>query len=427
MRRDGRRSEDVTTAWARSTDDGGAHIAYKGPPRRGASLLRDMRQMLIELRGGRALTAEGSLEPASVLFDREAIRAVSPEQTGDADRVIDVRGALVLPGIVDLHGDAFERQIMPRPGVGFPIDVALVETDRQMVANGITTAFHGLTWSWEPGLRGRDAARTFADALDRLRGRLLCDTRLHLRHETFNLDDVPEVSAWIEAGRVDLLAFNDHVGDIGRIIDRPEKVAKYADRSGIAPEDFVALYRRVAARAEAVPASIEALAALARGRDVPIASHDDASPAMRSRFHALGCSICEFPMDRSTAETAREQGAAIVMGAPNILRGGSHAGRLSAAESISAGLCDALTSDYYYPSILHAVLRLAADGRMPLAAAWDMVARRPAAAVGLDDRGVLESGRRADIVVVAADDPALPQVRATFVAGRLAHAANMTL
>lgn len=385
------------------------------------------RDMLIELRGGRVLTAEGSLEPASVLFDREAIREVSSGAPPGADRVIDVAGALVLPGIVDLHGDAFERQIMPRPGVGFPIDVALVETDRQMAANGITTAYHGLTWSWEPGLRGREAARAFAAALDRLDDRLLCDTRLHLRHETFNLDDVPEVSAWIEAGRVDLLAFNDHVGDIGRIIEQPQKVAKYADRSGLAPEAFVALYRRVAARAEAVPASVEGLAALARRHGVPIASHDDASPAMRTRFHALGCGICEFPMDRATAETAREQGAAIVMGAPNILRGGSHAGRLSAAESIEAGLCDALTSDYYYPSILHAVLRLAADGRVPLPAAWDMVARRPAAAVGLDDRGVLEPGRRADIAVVATDDPALPGVRATFVAGRLAHAADIEL
>src|SRR5918995_720982 len=97
---------------------------------------------------------------------------------------IDARGLLVLPGIVDIHGDAFERQMMPRPGVDFPIDIALLDSDRQLIANGITTVYHGTTWSWEPGLRGAENAHALVGAVAALQSRLACDTRVHLRHET---------------------------------------------------------------------------------------------------------------------------------------------------------------------------------------------------------------------------------------------------
>src|SRR5215468_4936676 len=112
-------------------------------------------------------------------------------------RTLDARGLLLLPGIVDIHGDAFERQIMPRPGVDIALDIALVDSDRQAVANGITTVFHGVTWSWEPGLRGPDNARRLLAAIEALRGTLAADTRFHLRHETYNLAAEAEVCDWI--------------------------------------------------------------------------------------------------------------------------------------------------------------------------------------------------------------------------------------
>jgi alpha-D-ribose 1-methylphosphonate 5-triphosphate diphosphatase len=101
---------------------------------------------------------------------------------------IDANGLLVLPGIVDLHGDAFERQMMPRPGVDFPIDVALVDSDRQAISNGVSTVFHATTWSWEPGLRSAGNAQKLLDAIEQMRPQLAADTRFHLRHETYNLD-----------------------------------------------------------------------------------------------------------------------------------------------------------------------------------------------------------------------------------------------
>src|SRR5262249_24370300 len=143
--------------------------------------------MRMAIEGGRALV-EGSLEEASIHLDCDLGLIIGIGGEASAERAIDATGLLVLPGIVDVHGDAFERQMMPRPGVGFPIDVALVESDRQAVANGITTVFHGVTWSWEGGLRGSENARAILDAIERLRPWLGADTRYHLRHETYNLD-----------------------------------------------------------------------------------------------------------------------------------------------------------------------------------------------------------------------------------------------
>jgi alpha-D-ribose 1-methylphosphonate 5-triphosphate diphosphatase len=153
-------------------------------------------------------------------------------------------------------------------------------------------------------------------------------------------------------------------------------------------------------------------------------SHDDETPEMRRRYAALGCDISEFPLDRATAEAARDLGSPIVLGSPNVLRGGSHCGRLSAADSVAAGLCTILSSDYYYPAPLHAAFRLVADGVVGLEQAWRLVSVNPAKAVGLDDRGEIAPGKRADLIIVDDSDPAYPRVVATFVAGRVAYAAS---
>ena len=147
-------------------------------------------------------------------FDSGAVEVdaggrIAPPGSGDPLRYLDASGLLVLPGIVDIHGDAFERQMMPRAGVHFPIETALLETDRQAVANGITTVFHGVTWSWEPGLRGPDNTRAILTALEGLQSSFAADTRFHLRHEIYNLDAEEEITAWLATGRVDALAFND--------------------------------------------------------------------------------------------------------------------------------------------------------------------------------------------------------------------------
>ncbi len=340
---------------------------------------------------------------------------------GAGARIWDARGMLVLPGIVDIHGDAFERQMMPRPGVYFADDIALFETDRQLVANGITTAFHALTWSWEPGLRCTERARRFVDALERIRPRLACDTKLHLRWETFNLDALDEAKAWLSAGRVALFAFNDHTTGMLKASRGPAHAAKVVERTGLQPEAYAELIARIAAYADDVSTANVRLAAVARAAGVAMASHDDRSPDDRAAFRELGCRMSEFPLTRETAEAARAGGDHVIMGAPNVVRGGSHLSLVSAETLVRAGLCDILASDYYYPALLQAVWRLAGSADAT-AAFWPLVSANPACAAGLADRGTLAPGKRADCIVVDVSG-SVPRVAATFVEGRLVYEA----
>lgn len=379
--------------------------------------------MDIRIDGGRALIG-GRLEETSVHVDAATGTIGRVGEDGAAERTLDARGLLVLPGIVDIHGDAFERQMMPRPGVGFPLDVALLESDRQAVANGITTVFHGVTWSWEGGLRGADDARAILDGIERLRGRLGAHTRYHLRHETYNLDAEAEIIAWLAARRIDMIAFNDHMTSTVEAPDRAHKLAQMIERCGMAGGDSLALVERIKARADEVPASIARLAAAGKASGVPLLSHDDTSPEQREWFRALGCSLAEFPTTVATAEAAARQGDDIVLGAPNVVRGGSHTGWIDATEMIARGLCSVLASDYYYPAPLLAAFALAARGVLPLEQAWMLVSETPAKVIGLADRGAIAAGRRADVIVVDASAQDWPRVVATVVAGRIVHLAR---
>jgi alpha-D-ribose 1-methylphosphonate 5-triphosphate diphosphatase len=150
-------------------------------------------------------------------------------------------------------------------------------------------------------------------------------------------------------------------------------------------------------------------------------SHDDESPAMRKAFRAEGVGIAEFPVNEETAREAAEAGDFIVFGAPNVVRGGSHTGWTKASDMIAKGLCSVLASDYYYPAQLLAAFRLAADGVLPLAKAWDLVSAAPAVAAGLPDRGILTRGYRADIILVDDELPLRPRIVAVIAAGRLVH------
>jgi alpha-D-ribose 1-methylphosphonate 5-triphosphate diphosphatase len=369
--------------------------------------------------GGRTLL-DGNLVETSLQVEDGHIETIGAERHHGIG--LDAGGLLVLPGIIDLHGDAFERQLMPRPGVDFPVDVALVDSDKQAIANGITTVFHGTTWSWEPGLRGAENARHLLGAIETLRPQLAADTRFHLRQETYNLDAEAEITQWLADGRIDLLAFNDHMDLTG--ISKPAKRARMVERSGLTSAEFDLLVARVLARADAVPASIARLATAANAAKVPTLSHDDMTPAMRADFRALGVHIAEFPINEETAVAAAAAGDFIVYGAPNVVRGGSHTGWTRASDMIAKGLCSVLASDYYYPAQLLAAFRLVHDGILALPEAWALISSAPARAAGLDDRGELGPGRRADLIVVDDSVGLRPRIVAVVAGGRLVHLAD---
>ncbi|HTC08810.1 MAG TPA: alpha-D-ribose 1-methylphosphonate 5-triphosphate diphosphatase [Acetobacteraceae bacterium] len=368
----------------------------------------------LRITGGQVLLPSDGLQSIDLSIQNARIDRL--DATPADGKRVDASGLLVLPGIVDIHGDAFERQVQPRPGVDFPVDVALADTEAQLLANGITTAFHGITLSWEPGLRSVTQWRKLLDGLDARPW--TCDMRVHLRWEAYNLDALDTALADIEAGRVHLVAFNDHTPAILKKTADPVAGAKYSDRAGMTLAEFRALTERIARRSDQVPAALERIGAAARGAGVALASHDDATIATRQEFRARGARICEFPMAEEVGQFARDAGDWVVMGCPNVVRGGSHLGWASAARLAEAGICNVLSSDYFYPAMLRAALILAGRGVLDLPRAWALVSANPAAAAGLKDRGTIAEGMRADLVLV---DPAQPRVVATIAGGRLAH------
>lgn len=366
----------------------------------------------LRITNGHVLLPDG-LSVGDLLLTDGVIARLGAAATGPS---LDATGLLVLPGIVDIHGDAFERQLQPRPGVGFPAGIALDDTESQLLANGITTAFHGVTLSWEPGLRSADAWRTMLDALEARRW--TCDMRVHLRWEAYNLDALDTAIADIAAGRVHLLAFNDHTPPILKKLGDPVVGAKYSDRAGMKLDAFRTLAERVGGRAADVPPALDRLAEAARAAGLPMLSHDDDSVALRDAFRGRGARVAEFPIGEDVARAARAAGDHVVMGCPNVVRGGSHLGWASAAVMAEAGVCSILASDYFYPAMLRAALILAGRGVLDLPRAWALISSNPAAAARLTDRGTIEGGKRADIVLV---DPGAQRIVATIVQGQVAH------
>jgi alpha-D-ribose 1-methylphosphonate 5-triphosphate diphosphatase len=345
-------------------------------------------------------------------------------ETGLQGQVFDASGLLVLPGIVDIHGDAFERQIQPRPETVFSHDIALTDTDRQLVANGITTACHGLTYSWEGGLRGRDAALALFEQISLQRKTSHADHRIHLRFENHHIDGLPDVLKWIAQGRIDIVAFNEHLPSIAKKAQLPEKLAGYAERARCRPEIFLERLQSAQARSHLVPATIAAIATACRQRGVPMASHDDETCEQREFYQEHGVTISEFPRTQDAIFTAMALDNRVVMGAPNVLLGGSHCGGLATIDAVRSNMCDVMASDYYYPSLLHAPFKLAQLGACSLIDAWRLVSVNPAGTLGLLDRGRIAGGCRADLVLVEVTEAGGARLIATIAAGKVAYCAE---
>ncbi|MEO1777373.1 MAG: alpha-D-ribose 1-methylphosphonate 5-triphosphate diphosphatase [Pseudomonadota bacterium] len=360
---------------------------------------------------------------------------------------IDARGMILAPALIDVHGDAFERQVMPRPGVFFPMETAVLETDRQLAANGIATTYHSITLSYEPGLRSVERGRAMMQAILTLAPRLMVENRFQLRWETFAFEALDTLDWAMDAPLTPSLAFNDHLSMAMRSADtaiqeRPfehspefktmdlsdaalfeKRYRKHTERSGLDYDDHKALVHKVWNRRADVVDTLQSVAAKARAKGIPMLSHDDTQGETRRFYNAIGASTSEFPMTMGPVEQARLSGDMIVFGSPNAVRGGSHIGSLGAGDMVEAGLCDALASDYYYPAMLAAVDRLDREKRADRSTLWSLVSNGPAQAMRLDDRGDIAVGKRADLVLVDWPKGQTPAIQGTWVAGRAAYRA----
>ena len=348
------------------------------------------------------------------------IRAVDTGSTR-APGAVDCAGDLVMPGLVELHTDNLERHIQPRPGVDWPHAAAILAHDRELASCGITTVFDALrvgTLRSSTGL-GYDAyARALATGIATLRdgGALKIAHHLHLRAEICSQELLDELDGFGPEDRVGLVSLMDHTPGQRQFAD-PDKLRDYIQgKKGLSPEQFDVYCEELRGYQAAHGARHEAgTVATARRLGATLASHDDTTRAQVAVSAAHGVALAEFPTTHEAARACRDHGIAVMMGAPNVIRGGSHSGNVAAVELADAGLLDILSSDYVPSALLLAAIRLAErDG--DLAAAIATVTSAPARVVGLSDRGRLASGLRGDVLRVRVQDGS-PGVMAVWSAG----------
>jgi alpha-D-ribose 1-methylphosphonate 5-triphosphate diphosphatase len=373
----------------------------------------------IILTNARIVTADAVVE-GSIIVDDGVIVALKPGPSSH-DSAIDLEGDYLLPGLVELHTDNLENHFSPRPGVRWPGLAAVIGHDAQIAAAGITTVFDAIAVG-ESARRGSrlEHLQAMVDALGEARRKevLRVEHRLHLRCEISHAETLPLFQSLLERERVDMVSIMDHTPGQRQFATVEKYRDYYMNKYGYTAEQFDEfLERQMAAHERYSASNRSAIVALAKEQGLAIASHDDATAAHVEEAIADGMAIAEFPTTVAAAELSHASGMQVLMGAPNVIRGGSHSGNVSALDLAERGLLDILSSDYVPGSLLQSAFRLAEEKHITLPQSVAKVSRNPAAAVGLTDRGEIALGKRADLVRVR-DVEGLAVVRTVWREGK---------
>ncbi len=370
------------------------------------------------------LVGPNETERGSVLIEDGCIAKICPEILPAGVPEIDLEGNLLAPGLVDLHSDAIEHEVQPRPRTLLPFDLAVRQADRLFATVGVTTPFHSLSFVGE-GLWQRpddNFAADFARSIVRLGSRAIVDNRVHVRFEITNRVGLPIVQKLVEDGVASLVSIMDHTPGQGQYPDA-SRFKAYLKGMGHSDEEIEEIMDGKHAAADSAGPTIEAFTATARAYHVPIASHDEDRPERLHENERLGITITEFPMNLETAELARDLGFCVMVGAPNVIRGQSTGAGPKAMEVIER--CDghALCSDYMPATILPAIFKISEELGWPLEKALRLGSYNPARAAQLEDRGEIAVGQRADLIEVELHH-GWPIVRKLWSAGRLTYAST---
>lgn len=331
----------------------------------------------------------------------------------------DLEGDYLLPGLVELHTDHMEGHYAPRPGVRWNPMAALQAHDAQVAASGITTVFDALRigLNTDDGMSAEDFRR-LGEAIHQgmETGRLRAEHFIHLRCEVAAPDCLESFRPFEGDKRVRIASLMDHSPGQRQFSTLESYKTYYQKKKGLTDAQFEAFAaRRTRESQEFSAAHRRAIADLCSQSEIVLASHDDATIAHVEDAEAHGIRIAEFPTTLDAARASRGSGMSILMGAPNVVRGGSHSGNVSALDLAQEGLLDILSSDYVPFSLMQAIF--AFEDVIDLPEAVAMVTKHPAEAAGFADRGTIEAGKRADLVRVNADG-GLPMVRTVWREGR---------
>lgn len=338
---------------------------------------------------------------------------------------VDCDGDYLMPGMVELHTDNMEKYFQPRPKVAWPGRPAALAHDAQMAASGITTVFDALSIGDidEQSMR-EGALKQMVGSLQAIMddGMARIDHRLHLRCEVCQPATLERFESLADSPLLGLVSLMDHAPGQRQFVSLDAYRTYYQGKHRMSDEALEAfIEKQLANSARYSSTNRQAIAAACHQRGLALASHDDATIEHVAESVEYGTRVAEFPTTREAAEASHRHGLAVMMGAPNVVRGGSHSGNIAAAELVSLGVLDVLSSDYYPAALLDAVFRIAdMEGGYSLPKAVATATRTPAQAVGLKDRGHLATGLRADLLRVRVVDDH-PLVQRVWCAGRQVH------
>jgi len=382
----------------------------------------------ILITGANLVLPDTMLRGDLLIKDHQIEQIISERQgyieTGNDLQVIKAEGMYLLPGMIDLHSDAIEKEIAPRSQAYFPINSSFYELEKKVVASGITTIYHSLSLGGETNIGVRNDA-TVVEIIENINRnssfRSMINNLVHLRYEVSHLTGLEIVRKMLKQRKMQLLSFMDHTPGQGQFAVLGSYEEYMMRNYGLTEEEVLSIVKKVKSRQKQVDVvALKKIADLAKQQGITLASHDDDTEDKINVMRNLGVTVSEFPINLETAQYAKSRGFHVVVGAPNVVRGGSHSNNLKALDAIKAGVADILCSDYYPPAMSAAVFRLAEEG-MDLPSAVRMVSLNPAKALGLDQQyGSIEVGKQADLVLVELYQ-GHPFIRKTLVGGKVVY------
>jgi alpha-D-ribose 1-methylphosphonate 5-triphosphate diphosphatase len=359
----------------------------------------------------------------------EVIEGSFPKNDWNAEfTMIDAQGAYVMPGMIDMHSDAIEKEIQPRPNSLFPISMAYQELDKKLPGSGITTMYHSLSLSDDWGVRNSDTVLEVIDTINCLKGKCArINHKVHLRYEIVFLEGINILESLVREQRIDFMSYMDHTPGQGQFKDI-EALKEFTIKSyGRNAEDIDAFLDKTKERMVKIdwPGLIR-LARMAKNKGIHLASHDDDTQEKIEILSACGGVISEFPINLETAKYAAAKGISVCVGAPNIVRGKSHSNNMRAVDAVRNQAADIICSDYLPSAMLPAVFGLSREG-IRLSEAVKMVTLNPAKALGIaQEVGSIEAGKLADLLIVELYED-YPVVRKTLVGGKIVYQSDFSV
>lgn len=386
------------------------------------------------IHNGKIVTEEEILEGHAVVVKDEIIQSIIPENKAKLIRnaeFIDANGGFISPGFIDIHSDYIESIASPRPTSMMDMDISLREAEKILIGHGITTMYHSLSFYREDmfthkPIRKPSNVQRLVDAIDRTHHQPhLIRHRLHARFELDNIDEVDRLIDNINNDKVHLLSFMDHTPGQGQYRDLEVFRNTLKGYRNISDDEVNVIILERKSREQMTLDKIAEVAEIAMDKGIAVASHDDDNVEKLNLVKTFGTTISEFPITLDIAEKAKELELQTVVGAPNVLLGGSHSGNLSAVEAIGNRCADILCSDYYPASLLHAVFELHEKHGKDLHDMFKMVTLNPAKAVRMEHEiGSIKRGKKADLLVIERMDDGYPMLTKTIVNGSLMTTTN---